>query len=83
MRAKGFDHTTEGAYAAAAGVARALDLNERRTANAAVTPPQAVELHDLGVVDKEVDVEPVALDIPVEDLGPLGSRGHVQGGERA
>jgi 2-methylcitrate dehydratase len=34
VRAKGFDHTTQGAYAAAAGVARALGLDERRTANA-------------------------------------------------
>ena len=34
MRAKGFDHTTQGAYAVAAGVARALGLDERRTANA-------------------------------------------------
>ena len=34
VRAKGFDHTTQGAYAVAAGVARALGLNERRTASA-------------------------------------------------
>jgi 2-methylcitrate dehydratase len=34
VRAKGFDHTTQGAYAVAAGVARALGLNERRAANA-------------------------------------------------
>jgi 2-methylcitrate dehydratase len=34
VRAKGFDHTTQGAYAAAAGVARALGLDERQTANA-------------------------------------------------
>jgi 2-methylcitrate dehydratase len=34
VRAKGFDHTTQGAYAAAAGVARALSLDEQRTANA-------------------------------------------------
>jgi 2-methylcitrate dehydratase len=34
VRAKGFDHTTQGAYAVAAGVARALGLDERRTANA-------------------------------------------------
>ncbi|QYJ15532.1 2-methylcitrate dehydratase 2 [Rubrobacter xylanophilus DSM 9941] len=34
VRHKGFDHTTQGAYAAAAGVARALGLDERRTANA-------------------------------------------------
>jgi 2-methylcitrate dehydratase len=34
VRARGFDHTTQGAYAVAAGVARALGLDERRTANA-------------------------------------------------
>jgi len=34
VRARGFDHTTQGAYAAAAGVARALGLDERHTANA-------------------------------------------------
>jgi 2-methylcitrate dehydratase len=34
VRAKGFDHTTQGAYAVAAGVARALMLDERPTANA-------------------------------------------------
>jgi 2-methylcitrate dehydratase len=34
VRAQGFDHTTQGAYAAAAGVARALGLDEQRTANA-------------------------------------------------
>jgi 2-methylcitrate dehydratase len=34
VRAKGFDHTTQGAYAVAAGVARALGLDEPRTANA-------------------------------------------------
>ncbi len=34
VRAKGFDHTTQGAYAAAAGVARALKLDPARTANA-------------------------------------------------
>ncbi len=34
VRAKGFDHTTQGAYAVAAGVARALGLDERQTANA-------------------------------------------------
>jgi 2-methylcitrate dehydratase len=34
VRAKGFDHTTQGAYAAAAGVARALGLDRERTANA-------------------------------------------------
>lgn len=34
VRAKGFDHTTQGAYAAAAGVARALGLDRDKTANA-------------------------------------------------
>jgi 2-methylcitrate dehydratase len=34
VRAKGFDHTTQGAYAVAAGVSKALDLDQARTANA-------------------------------------------------
>jgi 2-methylcitrate dehydratase len=34
VRAKGFDHTTQGAYAAAAGVARALGLDQEKTAHA-------------------------------------------------
>ena len=34
VRAKGFDHTTQGAYAAAAGAAKALRLDETATANA-------------------------------------------------
>lgn len=34
VRAKGFDHTTQGAYAVAAGVSRALGLDAERTANA-------------------------------------------------
>ncbi|HET6867196.1 MAG TPA: MmgE/PrpD family protein [Solirubrobacteraceae bacterium] len=34
VRAKGFDHTVQGAYAVAAGVARALGLDARRTTNA-------------------------------------------------
>ncbi len=34
VRAKGFDHTTQGAYAVAAGVSRALGLDEQRTAHA-------------------------------------------------
>jgi 2-methylcitrate dehydratase len=34
VRAKGFDHTVQGAYAVAAGVARALGLDAERTANA-------------------------------------------------
>ncbi len=34
VRAKGFDHTTQGAFGAAAGVARALGLDQAHTANA-------------------------------------------------
>jgi 2-methylcitrate dehydratase len=34
VRAKGFDHSTQGAYAAAAGVAKALRLDRTRIANA-------------------------------------------------
>ncbi len=34
VRARGFDHTTQGAYAAAAGAAKALSLNVDQTANA-------------------------------------------------
>ncbi len=34
VRAKGFDHTTQGSYAVAAGAARALGLDAERTANA-------------------------------------------------
>ena len=34
VRAKGFDHTTQGAYAVAAGVAKALDLDATQTAQA-------------------------------------------------
>jgi 2-methylcitrate dehydratase len=34
VRAKGFDHTVQGAYSVAAGVARALRLDATRTANA-------------------------------------------------
>jgi 2-methylcitrate dehydratase len=34
VRAKGFDHTTQGSYAVASGVSNALDLDEIRTANA-------------------------------------------------
>jgi 2-methylcitrate dehydratase len=34
VRAKGFDHTTQGSYALAAGVAKGLGLDEQRTANA-------------------------------------------------
>ncbi|MGE5618798.1 MAG: MmgE/PrpD family protein [Sphingomonadaceae bacterium] len=34
VRAKGFDHTTQGAYAVAAGVSKALGLDQEKTANA-------------------------------------------------
>ena len=34
VRAKGFDHTTQGAYAVAAGVAKALGLDQEKTTNA-------------------------------------------------
>lgn len=34
VRAKGFDHTTQGSYAVAAGVSKALGLDEVKTANA-------------------------------------------------
>ncbi|MBF6613333.1 MAG: MmgE/PrpD family protein [Chloroflexi bacterium] len=34
VRAKGFDHTTQGAYAVAAGVSKALGLDAAKTANA-------------------------------------------------
>ena len=34
VRAKGFDHTTQGAYAVAAGVGKALDLDHKGVANA-------------------------------------------------
>jgi 2-methylcitrate dehydratase len=34
VRAKGFDHTTQGAYAVAAGVAKALNLSPEQTAHA-------------------------------------------------
>ena len=34
VRGRGFDHTTQGAYAAAAGVAKALGLDSRQTAHA-------------------------------------------------
>jgi 2-methylcitrate dehydratase len=34
VRAKGFDHTTQGSYAVAAGVSKALGLDQARTANA-------------------------------------------------
>jgi 2-methylcitrate dehydratase len=34
IRAKGFDHTTQGSYALAAGISKALDLDQNKTAHA-------------------------------------------------
>lgn len=34
VRARGFDHTTQGAYALAAGISKALNLDRQKTANA-------------------------------------------------
>ena len=34
VRAKGFDHTTQGSFAVAAGVSKALDLDQTKTVNA-------------------------------------------------
>ncbi|MCL4557519.1 MAG: MmgE/PrpD family protein [Deltaproteobacteria bacterium] len=34
VRAKGFDHTTQGSYAVAAGVSKALGMDQKKTANA-------------------------------------------------
>src|SRR5512135_2518590 len=34
VRAKGFDHTTQGSFAVAAGVSKALNLDQAKTANA-------------------------------------------------
>lgn len=34
VRARGFDHTTQGAYALAAGISKALHLDQKKTANA-------------------------------------------------
>jgi 2-methylcitrate dehydratase len=34
VRAKGFDHTTQGSYAVASGVSKALGLDQKKTANA-------------------------------------------------
>lgn len=42
VRARGFDHVTQGTYAVAAGVARALGLDEGRTANALATAGTAL-----------------------------------------
>ncbi len=53
MRHKGFDHTTQGAYAVAAGVAKALGLDANRTANAvalAGTPFNALRVTRTGAL---------------------------------
>jgi 2-methylcitrate dehydratase len=54
VRAKGFDHTTQGAYAVAAGVSRALGLDPPRTANAiaiAGTSLNALRVTRTGFID--------------------------------
>jgi 2-methylcitrate dehydratase len=51
VRARGFDHTTQGAYSVAAGVARALGLDPERAANAiaiAGTPSNALRVTRTG-----------------------------------
>ncbi len=53
VRAKGFDHTTQGAYAVAAGVAKALGLDAARTANALAisgTPLNALRVTRTGLL---------------------------------
>ena len=53
VRHKGFDHTTQGAYAVAAGVAKALGLDANRTANAvalAGTPFNALRVTRTGAL---------------------------------
>jgi len=50
VRDKGFDHTTQGAYAAAAGVAKALGLSQEQTANAiAISGSANVALRVTGI----------------------------------
>ncbi len=51
VRHKGFDHTTQGAYACGAGVAKALGLDQERTAHAvalAATPNNALRVTRTG-----------------------------------
>jgi 2-methylcitrate dehydratase len=53
VRAKGFDHTTQGSYAVAAGVSRALGLNAEQTANAVAlcgTPFNALRVTRTGAL---------------------------------
>lgn len=53
VRAKGFDHTTQGAYAVAAGVSSALNLDEEKTANALAisgTPLNALRVTRTGAL---------------------------------
>lgn len=53
VRAKGFDHTTQGAYAVAAGSAKALDLSPEKIANAiaiSATPLNALRVTRTGAL---------------------------------
>ena len=53
VRAKGFDHTTQGSYAVAAGVSKALGLDVQRTANAVAlsgTPFNALRVTRTGAL---------------------------------
>jgi len=53
VRAKGFDHTTQGAYAVAAGVSKALNLSPENTANAiaiSATPLNALRVTRTGAL---------------------------------
>ena len=53
VRAKGFDHTTQGAYAVGAGVSKALGLDAARTANAVAlsgTPFNALRVTRTGAL---------------------------------
>jgi 2-methylcitrate dehydratase len=53
IRAKGFDHTTQGAYAVAAGVSKALNLDVEKTANALAisgTPLNALRVTRTGAL---------------------------------
>jgi len=53
VRAKGFDHTTQGAYAVAGGVAKALGLDPAKTANALAisgTPLNALRVTRTGAL---------------------------------
>jgi 2-methylcitrate dehydratase len=53
IRAKGFDHTTQGAYSVAAGVSKALNLDGEKTANALAisgTPLNALRVTRTGAL---------------------------------